>query len=540
MTTMRVPSDTTAIEAESTASVLRVISPGASQSHGTAVSVGGGLYLSAGHVFFRESDPDTAREGLRYDLRTGLGLDAARTAQIDGPDFSGTVVNGGWGVPGGSDIAWALSDDAVAVRQPMIVFADPNNAAGDLVTYGFAAEGGFDGQTMVRTTGALGPNRHITVNTGTVGSGNQQVLVSDPGMDVLGGQSGSGMWLITDLDGNGVGETYLAGILSLRVTLASGAEAAGFEPLGDVYTQLGAFADTHGLSADAIAPVTLVSGQDPGSAKTTLTGTGLHEIFVGSVNADTFFGAAGADTLSGGHGDDVLDGGSGNDRLLGGDGSDRLADGAGKDNLTGGAGADVFAMVADGQADAIKDFDLTEDRIDLSAWGVSSLDQLTITQHASGKVIVRYGPEAMSVNDGAWTLAAGALTAEHFVFADAGGDLDRSTDIQGTAANDKLIGTGLAERLFDGAGIDNLFGRGGADVFAMAADGRVDSIKDFERGLDRIDLTAWGVTGFAELDIQDHSSGKAILRYGAEILSINDGSWTLPASSFSADDFVFA
>ncbi|MEM9141234.1 MAG: M10 family metallopeptidase C-terminal domain-containing protein, partial [Pseudomonadota bacterium] len=308
------------------------------------------------------------------------------------------------------------------------------------------------------------------------------------------------------------------GIVTLDVTLGSGAPAIGYEPLGDFYNDLISFIESAGATADQFARATLLSGQFLGSPNTEVEGTFLHEDLVGGRNADT------------------LDGGAGDDRIYGHEGADRLIDGAGKDNLTGGAGADVFVLSADGQADAIKDFEVGVDRIDISDWGVTAFADLKVFTHASGKSILRYADEAASINDGAWTLAADQLTADSFIFAGSGA----LVALTGTGGNDKLIGTGAAEAISDFSGVDNLWGRGGADVFVMAADGQSDSIKDFQDGRDRIDLSAWGVTEFSDLTLSTHASGKTILRYGSEALSINDGAWTLPASSFSAEDFIFA
>ncbi|KRA96200.1 mannuronan epimerase [Pseudomonas sp. Root68] len=98
-----------------------------------------------------------------------------------------------------------------------------------------------------------------------------------------------------------------------------------------------------------------------------ITGTGASDSLLGSDSADTLLGLAGNDSLSGGAGDDRLDGG------------------AGMDTLTGGAGADVFVFSSrldsyrnynTGGAnlgDLITDFDITADKIDLSAMGFTGL-----------------------------------------------------------------------------------------------------------------------------------------------------------------------
>ncbi|MBV7510143.1 glycosyl hydrolase family 28-related protein [Pseudomonas sp. PDM25] len=98
-----------------------------------------------------------------------------------------------------------------------------------------------------------------------------------------------------------------------------------------------------------------------------ITGTSGSDSLLGSDSADTLLGLAGNDSLSGGAGDDKLDGG------------------AGMDSLTGGSGADIFAFSnrldsyrnyntgGANLSDVITDFDITADKIDLSAIGFTGL-----------------------------------------------------------------------------------------------------------------------------------------------------------------------
>ncbi|WP_220766147.1 Ig-like domain-containing protein, partial [Shewanella sp. MBTL60-112-B2] len=83
----------------------------------------------------------------------------------------------------------------------------------------------------------------------------------------------------------------------------------------------------------------------------------------------------GADTLTGEAGNDILFGQGGNDTLIGGQGADTLIGGLGDDELTGNEGADTFVWdrnsidssdPADRNTDHITDFNLAEDKLDLS------------------------------------------------------------------------------------------------------------------------------------------------------------------------------
>ena len=74
--------------------------------------------------------------------------------------------------------------------------------------------------------------------------------------------------------------------------------------------------------------------------------------------------------------------------LNGGAGDDLLRDGAGVDQLTGGTGADTFMLIGDGGTDHITDFELGQDRLDLSHWaGFTHGQQLTVTSTATGAIL---------------------------------------------------------------------------------------------------------------------------------------------------------
>lgn len=91
-----------------------------------------------------------------------------------------------------------------------------------------------------------------------------------------------------------------------------------------------------------------------------------NDTLLGGAGDDTLFGSAGNDTLRGGAGDDLIFNGAGADLMEGGPGADRLWGGPGDDTIAGGAGADMFAFAGANGADIVTDFELDEDRLDLS------------------------------------------------------------------------------------------------------------------------------------------------------------------------------
>ncbi len=178
----------------------------------------------------------------------------------------------------------------------------------------------------------------------------------------------------------------------------------------------------------------LVSAADASNAKVSDSFTlavqdvpGPPSIINGTPGNDTLTGTAANEQLFGGAGNDVINGGGGNDILIGG---------AGADKLTGGAGADVFRYTSrldsyrtatTSNSDQILDFDVTADKIDLSALGYIGLGDgkngtLQISYNAtSNRTYLKDLVADASGNRFEISLngnLVNTLTASHFVFAD--------------------------------------------------------------------------------------------------------------------------
>jgi len=92
--------------------------------------------------------------------------------------------------------------------------------------------------------------------------------------------------------------------------------------------------------------------------------------------------------------------------------------------------------------------------------------------------------------------------------------------LSGGAGDDSLTGGAGGDVLQDGSCADQLWGGAGADLFVLAADGAVDVIRDFQPGIDRIDLSAWGrVYDLAEIAVTPMPWG-ARLQFGTEVLDV--------------------
>ncbi|KPP89546.1 MAG: putative Ca2+-binding protein [Rhodobacteraceae bacterium HLUCCA08] len=162
----------------------------------------------------------------------------------------------------------------------------------------------------------------------------------------------------------------------------------------------------------------------------------------------------GDDTLFGYHGDDTIDGLDGFDYLYGGAGNDLLRGGEGDDNLRGNRGNDTL-------------------------FGGAGRDDL---RGGAGDDLLEGGSD----ND--------------YLFGENGEDT-----LHGGTGNDVMTG---------GFGAGVLDGRTDVFVFASAAQGSggADRIKDFEDGIDSLDLTAFGFASFSQISAlaSDTASGMRI------------------------------
>lgn len=137
-------------------------------------------------------------------------------------------------------------------------------------------------------------------------------------------------------------------------------------------------------STDAKA---VYSGDDEDSVKTG-SGNDTADTGGGNDNVDT---GDGDDIASVGDGDDGVNAGGGDDIVVGSSGNDVIDGGTGDDVLSGGSGADTYTFGADSGQDEIVGWD-GEDRISVDGVeGVSSFDDLNITQDADGNAVIDFG-----------------------------------------------------------------------------------------------------------------------------------------------------
>jgi Ca2+-binding RTX toxin-like protein len=191
------------------------------------------------------------------------------------------------------------------------------------------------------------------------------------------------------------------------------------------------------------------------------SGTGTYSLTAKVVTSLNLMGDANGNLLTGAGYDDVLSGLVGNDVLIGNAGADILDGGIGMDYMEGGLGNDTY--IVDNAMDIVQEIS-SAGGIDLVKSSVSyalgtHIENLMLTGVAA---VSGTGNELANVIEG--NAAANVLN--------------------GGAGNDILIG---------GGGNDTLVGGSGSDFFvfkvATNAVGNLDTVIDFQSGLDKIQLS---------------------------------------------------
>lgn len=346
--------------------------------------------------------------------------------------------------------------------------------------------------------------------------------------------------------------------------------------------------------ATAGVTVSLQTGIAPGGDQLysieNIEGSKYADKLKGDYQSNALHGGAGNDTLEGLEGDDQLDGGTGNDTMKGGVGNDlyfvdstrdvvtelanggsdtvltwvnytlgqnvengqlqgtaisltgnslansldgnsaanTLNGGAGNDVLNGNAGAD---LMIGGLGNDTFVVDNAGDRVTENTRGGTD----EVVALASYTLAPRVEVEKMTIGSD----AAINLTGNEFAQTLQGNDA--ANILSGAAGNDILFGGGGADTLKGGIGADILWGGAGADIFAFQETGRNvgnDRIMDFQGGVDKIDLHAFGIT-MAQVKVTG-SGADTLLAIDSNHDGVADFSITLVGTAApSSGDFIF-
>ena len=323
------------------------------------------------------------------------------------------------------------------------------------------------------------------------------------------------------------------GLYDLTATLAEG-EGGGidFDTVGtaadDILTAAADGSNIDGLGGDDI-----IAGA---AANDILVGNDGSDILRGRDGNDIGFGGADDDIITGDDGDDIVSGDAGNDLVFGGAGNDILMGVTGTDLLSGGAGSDLFVYGNDDGTDTIIDFEAGVDRIGLVE-GELVFSDLTLTQDGgntlltvtnSGEMLaVLNGVDAAALDESSFAIVPDVSNPEEALALISDGG---SASLTGTDGADTLTGTDNDDVL-DGLLGDDIYTDGaGADQFVFAPSQGVDTITDFEVGVDQISL---GSLSAADVRFFEQDDDTLVLTTSNELLGVVSGVTGLDSSVFA-------
>jgi len=214
-----------------------------------------------------------------------------------------------------------------------------------------------------------------------------------------------------------------------------------------------------------------------------LMGLEGDDVLGGRGGGDTLEGAAGDDLLRGNGGDDTLRGGLGDDRLLGGAGNDVMTAGPGDDVINGGAGNRDYLYFWTYDLKVGVSLDLRGGTATDAHGGTDRFRKIEVFGGTDAGDTVRGGKSGDEVYGHGGDDTIRGLKGADRLFGGAGDDT-----IQGGNGDDRIEG---------GAGADTLTGGRGADVFVLEEGGAVDTITDFEFGVDRLEVLPAATGGHA-------------------------------------------
>ena len=279
-------------------------------------------------------------------------------------------------VQSGTDLLLQSDRDGVGATNSFVtIFTISNGYTGGFTAFNFD---GFIGDLTLTGIGAL--NEKITGATGN------DVLSGGDGNDKLFGLAGN-----DTLDGGNGNDTLIGGAGDDTLIGGSGIDTVSY---GDA---------TVGVTVSLSLP----GVQATGSGNDTISGI---ENLTGSLFNDTLTGDSGANMLYGGDGDDILNGGVGNDVLFGGN------------------GADTFRFDLGTGQDAVNDFALGTDKLDLSAFFADFTAVQAATQDVGGNAVIDLGGGNTVTLTG---VTSGQLQSGDVIVADVTPQIPLQIDIDG-------------------------------------------------------------------------------------------------------------
>ena len=240
-----------------------------------------------------------------------------------------------------------------------------------------------------------------------------------------------------------------------------------------------------------------------------ITGNSLDNLLVGNAGVNIIKGQSGVDIVIGNAGNDILDGGYGRDKLMGGEGDDTYYVDSRSDVITESLnqGNDhVVATTSYTLSSHIESLELVGTRATFA--GGNSLDNVLTGNN--GNNILNGGLGADTMDGGIGNDIYIVDDVDDVVIDSAGNDTVKSKinytlgdgienlkmlgllDIQGTGneLNNTLTGNRGDNLLDGGAGSDYLIGGLGGDGFILSSSNGIDTIIDFDSGIDMVFVDA--------------------------------------------------
>lgn len=359
----------------------------------------------------------------------------------------------------------------------------------------------FSGMTITGGAGSTGINLELGLGIATVtlsGTAPFRLVDASDGNGIV-GNDGDNRITVTDgvdaVDG-GLGEDRLIVDYRGATGAVTGDSTSNFTEAGgggrSVTITDGTFENFKILTGAGADTITTGDGDD-----TIKTGGGASTVSAGQ-GANTIIGGSGADTVTALGGGNTVKVGDGTNTVTTGGGQDFIHAGLGADTIV--SGGDVDHIFLSGGADDV-DAGAGNDRlfIDYSAMTTAVTGGVTGGNGSTGYVGL--------IADGAGSSVDFTNSEDFRVTTGSGNDVlttgNGADHLRGGVGDDEFNGAGGYDRLFGGEGSDELQGgRGtdvltggsGADLFvfrtvAEASTGAGDDlIRDFQTGIDRIDL----------------------------------------------------
>ncbi len=523
------------------------------------------LYGGSGNDTLQANDTTTAiRGGAGDDLIIG----GAASEYLIGDAGADTL-------DGGAGLDWAdYSWETVGVNINLATGIHSGGAAnGDVLINIERIYGGHGDDTLTgnaTTYQIRGGDGNDIINSGT----SSEILQGDAGSDVFAFENGWGVDTITD---------FVSGEDTLDLS------ATGLQFADLTIAQVGANTEITEAGGNKIVlqniTATDITASDFVFANAVI-GTAGNESLVGTANADRIDGLAGNDTVEGGDGTDLLRGGEGNDVIYGQAGNDMVLGGAGSDYVFGGSGADTIdggtgfdwtgyedlaSAVSINLATGVHAGIGGDVLINIEGVSGTQYNDTLVGSEGQDYLYGRAGNDLIQTGGGNDRLYSGlgvdtldggtgydvadylqslsAVNVNLSTGVHTGGEAEGDIlvdieEVQGSLHNDSLTGDATNnvlrgadgnDTLAGGAGNDTLTGGAGTDLHQFQSGWGTDTVTDFTRGTDTIDLSSTGLQ-FTDLTITQVASDAVVADGHGNTITLQN----VTANDLAPSDFVFA